>query len=121
MNDTSSVAIGTPIDKIRNVVLAVNVLYALSFVVGITSVAGGIVAYLKRGDANGTLWEGHFTYAIRTFWMGLGMGLAGLILSVAGIGVVILVFVAIWYIIRVVRGFLAWNDGAPIADPRRFF
>jgi hypothetical protein len=36
MTDTSSVAIGTPIDKIRNVVLAVNVLYALSFVVGIT-------------------------------------------------------------------------------------
>jgi len=35
------------------------------------------------------------------------------------IGVPVLIFVAVWFVVRIVRGFLAWNDNMPIADPKR--
>jgi uncharacterized membrane protein len=84
-------------------------------------VVGVVIAYLKRSDAAGTIYESHLTYAIRTFWIGLALGLAGAVLSFVAIGIPILIFAGVWYIIRVVRAFLAWNDQRPIDAPTRFF
>jgi uncharacterized membrane protein len=111
----------TEADKMRTIVLVVNALYAASFLVGVTSLVAVVLAYMKRPEAVGTIWEGHLTYAIRTFWMGLIMGLIGVLLLFVLIGVPILIFVAVWFVVRIVRGFLAWNDNMPIADPKRFF
>jgi uncharacterized membrane protein len=111
----------SPAEKMRSIVLVVNALYAASFLVGITSVIGVVLAYMKRSEAAGTIWEGHLTYAIRTFWMALIMGLIGVLLLMVLIGIPILIFVAVWYVVRIVRAFLAWNDGTPIDNPKRFF
>ena len=96
-------------------------LYAASIVIGFTSIVGVVIAYLKRADAAGTIYESHLTYAIRTFWIGLGLGLAGVVLSIVAIGVPVLIFAVVWFIIRVVRALLAWNDEKPIENPTRFF
>ena len=109
------------LEKLKNLVLGVHILYAASFVLGFTSVVGLVIAYMKRPEAAGTIWESHFSYAIRTFWIGLAMGVVGVILIIVGIGVLILIFGFVWYIVRVVRAFLAWNDNIAIANPKRFF
>lgn len=107
--------------RMRNSVLAINLLYAASCFVVITSLVAVILAYMRRAEANGTIWESHVTYAIRTFWLTLLLSTVGLLLSVVGIGLLILLFVAVWFIVRVVRAFLAWNDNSAIANPKRFF
>jgi hypothetical protein len=66
-------------------------LYLASFFsLATTQIIGLIIAYVKRRDAAGTPFESHMIYAIRTFWIGLGVELIGLILSVVGIGVGVL-------------------------------
>lgn len=107
--------------KIRNVALIVHALYAANIFIWVTSLVGVIIAYLKRDEAAGTIYESHLTYAIRTFWIGLGLTAVGALLSFVVVGIPILIFTLVWYIVRVVRAFLAWNDSLPIADPERFF
>ncbi|WP_370872968.1 DUF4870 family protein [Peteryoungia aggregata] len=51
-------------------VQVVYCLYLVSFVVGLTGIVGLIMAYVNRGK--GEPWvDTHYTYAIRTFWIGL--------------------------------------------------
>jgi uncharacterized membrane protein len=108
-------------EESRKMVLIVNILYAASFLFGVSCIVGLVLAYMKRPAAVGTIWEGHFTYAIRTFWIGFGLGMVALVLIFVGIGLLLMPLVGVWFIVRVVRAFLAWNDGVAIDDPKRFF
>ena len=52
--------------------LAVHIVYGLygaAIVFGLPSIFGVILAYLKRGDLEGTALAGHITWQIRTFWI----------------------------------------------------
>jgi uncharacterized membrane protein len=93
-------------------------LYLLSGVTGLTCIAGLIVAYLKRSDLAGTPYESHMIYAIRTFWIGLLIGVIGVILIFVVIGVPVLIALAIWSIYRMVRGLVCALDGRAISNPK---
>lgn len=84
---------------------------------GLGSLVGLIIAYLKRGEVAGTIYESHFTSAIRTFWISLAAGLVGFILLFVLIGFLVLIAVGIWCIFRAVRGLIRAIDGKPIEDP----
>ena len=104
-------------------------LYALAFVTGITAVAGFIIALLKRDDCRGTLYASHMTWLIRTFLIGLiaslAVGLVTLLLSwIPFIGVLFVAAgaltaaaILVWFIYRIVKGWLALFDGQPILNP----
>ncbi len=98
--------------------LAAHGLIVIAPLVGLAGVAGVIIAYVKRGEAQGTWVASHLTWLIRTFWWSLLWGLVGAILFVTliGIPIAIAIFVAtsIWGIYRVIRGFLAFKDSAPL-------
>lgn len=99
----------------------VHILFIASFCFGITSIPGVIVAYMKRDAAQGTIYESHFTYAIRTFWLGLlGASIAGILcLIIVGYALFGLLFV--WWLVRVIRPVMALVDENPISNPRSFF
>ncbi len=99
------------IQKTKNVALVVYVLYALSFLWGVTAIAGVIIAYIKHGDVRGTWLESHFAWQIRTFWWGLAWTVVGIVLALVGVGFLILLAVWIWAVYRVVKGWLRLNDG----------
>lgn len=103
------------IQKTRNVALVVYVLYALSFLYGVTAVAGVVIAYIKRDDVRGTWLESHFAWQIRTFWWGLVWTALGIALAIVGVGFLILFAVWIWAIYRVVKGWLRLNDGREVS------
>ena len=107
--------------SLRTMAIVVHALYAAGFLTGFTAIIGLVIAYVKRGEAAGTIYASHFTYAIRTFWIGLAMAFVGILLSIVGIGLLILPLVGIWFIVRVVRAFLSVMDNKPIANPSRFF
>jgi uncharacterized membrane protein len=81
----------------------VYILYLASLVVGITSLVGVVIAYVYQGDAPEGL-RTHFRLQIRTFWIGLLYGVLGALLSLLGIGLVLLLFVAVWLVVRCVKG-----------------
>jgi uncharacterized membrane protein len=91
-----------------------------AFLIGWPSIIAVILNYVKRDEARGTWLESHFKWQIRTFWFGLlWVSLCGLFVLVTfGLGMLIawlpLGLVAIWFIYRVVRGWLALRDGKPM-------
>lgn len=103
------------IQKTKNVALVVYVLYALSFLYGITAIAGVVIAYIKRDDVRGTWLESHFAWQIRTFWWGLVWTAVGVVLALVAVGFLILFAVWIWAIYRVVKGWLRLNDGREVS------
>ncbi|MAT51368.1 MAG: hypothetical protein CMK32_09330 [Porticoccaceae bacterium] len=103
-------------DDQKNLVLLVYILQTLSFVIGVTSIAGVIVNYLKRDAVRGTWLESHFRWQIKTFWyILLGYGI-GLILLVVLIGWLVMLATTIWYIYRIIKGWLAYSDGRELPD-----
>jgi len=92
-------------------------LYAVGFLNGFTAIIGVIIAYVRRPDVAGTYLESHFTYLIRTFWIGLLGGVVSALLLIVGIGFILMFAVAIWFIYRIVKGWIKLADQKPLEDP----
>ena len=91
-----------------------------AFLTGWPSLIAVILNYVKRGDVRGTWLESHFRWQIRTFWYGLlWVVLCGVfIVMTLGIGILIvwlpLIVVAVWFIYRIARGWLALRERRPM-------
>ncbi|WP_444988751.1 DUF4870 family protein [Halomonas mongoliensis] len=84
--------------------MVVYALYLASFVVGFTAVIGVVIAYVYRGKGPDWLDE-HYRYQIRTFWIGLLYASVATLLTVVLIGIPLLIALAVWIIVRCVKGF----------------
>ena len=91
-----------------------------AFLTGWPSIIAVILNYAKRSEVRGTWLESHFRWQIRTFWLGLlWVTLCGLfIVATLGIGLLIawlpLTLVGLWFIYRIVRGWLRLMDHLPM-------
>lgn len=100
----------------------INILYVMHAISPFTfwtlSVVAVIVGAMVRGNVRGTWVESHYSWLARTFFWGvlwLVVITIGLTLSIVGI---LLLWVAwgiltIWYLYRVIRGWLRLNDRLP--------
>ena len=103
-------------DKGRDHALLVYILQAVGFFIGLTWIVGVIINYVKRDEVEGTLAASHFAWQIKTFWVGfIGMIIAW-ILMVILIGFILAPLVYVWCIYRVVKGWLALNDGKELGS-----
>ena len=127
---------GNPAPSLVTVTHAVYALHALSLLIGITtaatiigafvfgvpSIIAVIINYLKRGEARGTFLASHFRWQIRTFWFALLWCLiAGFFFATfIGIPLAMVVFIAagMWVIYRIARGWLALRDRKPMYTNR---
>ena len=104
--------------------LAIGVLSAATvvgaFLIGWPSIVAVILNYVKRSEVRGSWLESHFRWQIRTFWFGaLWVGLCTLfVIFTLGIGLLLvwipLGIVALWFIYRVARGWMALNNRQPM-------
>jgi len=78
-----------------------------------------ILDLVKRDDARGTWQESHFTWRIRSvLWAGvLYVVTIPLWLLFLIPGWIAWVIISIWFLYRVIRGWLALNDGKPMPIP----
>ena len=93
----------------------IYVLYLANFILPFTGLIGVIMAYVNRGDQN--FLESHYQFQIRTFWIGLLYAIIGILLTAVIIGWLILLFYAIWIIVRCVKGFKYLGTQEPIPEP----
>lgn len=99
------------LDSFRTYSMVVYALFAAGlFVGGLSTIVGLIMAYIKRREMDGTIYAQHMGQLIRTFWISLALGILGFITVFIYIGPVILFCTGIWYIYRIVRGFIWMND-----------
>lgn len=103
--------------KLANLTMAVYVLQAVSFFAGVTpliALIGLIINYIKRSEVKNTLYESHFNWQIRTFWVALLVGMLGYATLMVLVGFAILFVLFVWCVYRVWKGVLYLNDGRPM-------
>jgi uncharacterized membrane protein len=131
MNDIIDVPT-TPNDAQRDASLRTigHISYALHAVVAVSAVIPGVqasialllVAFIldlvKRDDARGSWQASHFSWRIRSvLWAGgLYVITAPLFLLLFLPGLLAWVLISIWFLYRVVRGWLALNDRRPMPE-----
>lgn len=123
-------------DDARTLVLVCYTLYFTFFIAGVTPLIGVIIAYIKRGEARGTIWESHYDNLITVFWVALVLCLIAIPLWVFVLGasiaaaaaawpagilafpvILFLIFfplsllVLAWYLYRTIKGFVRALDG----------
>jgi uncharacterized membrane protein len=91
-----------------------------AFLTGWPSIIAVILNYVKRSDVRGTWLESHFRWQIRTFWYGVlwvGLCIVFVVLTF-GVGLLIawvpLGVVGLWFVYRIVRGWVRLRDGRPM-------
>ncbi len=104
--------------SLRTLTWVVYALYAASFMLGLTAIAAIVINYVKRPAVAGTVFESHFAWQIRTFWIGLaGMVLAVLTMAIL-IGWLVAALTLVWAVYRLVVGALRLMEERPIAEGR---
>ncbi|HEX4301424.1 MAG TPA: hypothetical protein VHZ78_01430 [Rhizomicrobium sp.] len=127
-------------NELRVMALIAYGLFLAALFNGITAIVGVVLAYVMRGNAQGTIWESHFRNLIRVFWItavvlavtiaiaveGFGgmfyalatnhdpaPALAGLLfLLVPLLAIIGLVFM-VWFLYRTVRGLIRALEDKP--------
>jgi uncharacterized membrane protein len=89
-------------------------LHAASILVGVTYIVAVIVNYVKRDEVAGTWLESHFTWQIRTFWYSLLYYVIGIATAWFLVGIPILIAAFVWFVYRIVKGWLRLNEGKPM-------
>lgn len=91
-----------------------------AFLIGWPSIIAVIMNYIKRSEARGTWLDSHFRWQIRTFWYGLlwAVVCGTFVVLTLGIGLFIvwlpLGILAIWFVYRVVKGWMALSAHRPM-------
>ncbi len=81
----------------------IYILYLVGIVFGVTGIIGVVMAYINRSEAPEWL-SSHYTFQIRTFWIGALYMLIGILLSFVLVGYLVLLFWVVWLIVRCVKG-----------------
>jgi len=105
------------LQSLKNIVTLGYALYAVAIFSGITAVVAIVVNYVKRDDAVGTWLESHFRLQIRTFWFTLLWIFLAVLTWIILIGWIVLGVTCVWYIYRIVKGWLNLNDNKPMYLP----
>lgn len=96
----------------------ISLLYLASCVVGFTGLIGLVLGYVWKGEPHEGWEDSHFTYLIRTFWIGL-LGIAvSVILTLVLIGIFTGIAVGIWILVRSVMSLLKAQKREPMPDPQ---
>jgi uncharacterized membrane protein len=104
----------------KQLALVVYILYLVAYFNGLSALIGVIIAHIKVGGA-GEFMRSHYQFQIRTFWIGMVYLAIGLVLLAGFIGVIVLIWFAVFTLVRNVKGLLALNDNKPIQHPDSWF
>ena len=101
----------------RQMALIVYILLLIPVSFGLTHIVGLVLAYVRRDTAPDWL-KSHYTFQIRTFWLGFAY-LVGACLSVfVLIGFILVPVVVVWYIVRCALGISRLMRGEAYPDPQ---
>ena len=114
-SNTAANVVNTSNSEVKNYVFIAYVTYALGLLILFTPVIGVILAFIKRDEAQGSIYASHIDYLIKTFWVSLAGTVLGTFTTLILIGWLILLVTAIWFIYRVVIGLIKLNEDKPVS------
>ncbi len=91
--------------------------YLGSFVTGISGLVGIVLAHVWQGDNQENWAASHFSYLIRTFWIGFIASILASVLMFVLIGFLLFPLIAIWVGVRSVMSLIKAQKQEPMPDP----
>ena len=61
-----------------------------------------------------------FTYLIRTFWIALAASVVGVITAIIGIGILLMIAITVWVVVRSIVSLLNAQKRIAMPDPQTF-
>ena len=107
---------GNPFSDERQMALIIYILYLASFLNGVTAIVGLVLAYVSRDTAPEWL-KSHYTFQIRTFWIGLLYFAVSIPLCFLVIGIPMLIAAMVWFVVRCALGISRLMRAAPYPTP----
>ncbi len=95
----------------------VSLLYLSSFILGVTSIVGVVLAYVWKGETKEEWEASHFQYLINTFWIGLVGGIISVFLMLLLIGFLLLPAVIVLVVVRSVLSLINAQKREPMPNP----
>ncbi|ETD69335.1 molecular chaperone DnaJ [Pelistega indica] len=89
-------------------------IYIISMFTGLPMFVGVIIAYIRRGDALGTIYESHFSSQIKIFWYSMIALAVAFLTYIILIGWLVLLLWYIWFIYKVIIGLMRCLDEKPL-------
>jgi uncharacterized membrane protein len=105
-----------PFSDERQMPLIIYILYLASFLNGVTAIVGVVLAYVSRDTAPEWL-KSHYTFQIRTFWIGLLLFAIAVPLCFIIIGIPMVLAAAVWFVVRCVLGLSRLTRAEPYPTP----
>jgi len=93
-------------------------LYLSGFLLGFTWIVGVVLAYVWKDDAKAEWEASHYTYLIRTFWIGFIGTVISIILMIALIGFLLWAAVAVLMVVRCVLSLINAQKQEPMPNPK---
>lgn len=84
---------------------------------GLSGLVGIVLAHIWRSEDHDAWMTSHYTYLIRTFWIGLIATVVGVILSIVLIGIPIIIAACVWIGVRSVMSLIKAQKQEPIPEP----
>src|SRR5690554_5512241 len=107
---------GLPLRKVTHIIYGLFALGILSAgVFGVATIAAIVLAYLKRGDAAGTVYAAHFDWVLTTFWWSVLWFVLSALATFIFVGWITGFVALIWLVYRVIKGWLALFGSRPPA------
>ena len=80
-------------------------------------IVGFALALINRPNAT-EIWAKHYTYQVRSAGIGLLYAIvSGILVLAFGLGIVLLLLTAVWWIVRAIKGLMTASRGEPVPDP----
>ena len=95
----------------------ISALYLSGFVLGVTWIVGVVLAYVWKGEAKSEWEASHYTYLIRTFWIGFIGTVISIFLMIVLIGFLLWAAVAVLMVVRCVLSLINAQKQEPMPNP----
>lgn len=95
--------------------------YLVSLAVPPAALVGLLIAFEGSKSSPAAWLASHYTYQLRTFWMGLALNVIAWTLLFSGVGLLLYPLIAAWVVARAVKGIARVATGEPIEDPHALF
>jgi len=95
--------------------------YLASLAMPFLAILAALFAYQSAKQHPPAWLATHYTYQLRTFWIGLAANLIAYALLFVGVGLLLFPLIAVWLVARSVKGLIRVAREHPIEEPNSYF
>ena len=107
-----------PLSDERQMAFIVYIAYLVAYAFPILAIVGLVLAYVGRGAPDAPDWlRSHYTFQIRTFWIGMLYWVVSILLCVLVVGLLGILATIVWGVVRCGLGLNRLLQREPYPNP----